>query len=147
MSNSRPVTLSEPEIACLKRLAELYREGKTFLTVNDPSLVLPAETREAILGTMENLGIIDRATHAIGLRFVQFNISANSVQVARQIQEQESAKKEPEDIVEQLKGTAKSKPVLAWLIIAFVVLAAAVTFANQLLDLLTKLGVIKLQPK
>jgi hypothetical protein len=141
--------LDAAEVACVKRLAELYDAGRFdngATDQNNPAcnLGVPWDKWETVLRTMERVGVIDSAMHGAGAPFLTFRITPNAVQLARQIREEEQAKIPARNIVEEIKERAKSSPVLAWIILAFVGLAAFVAFVNQLLELLKKLGIVRL---
>ena len=151
--------LNQTEIACVEKLAELLEKGECYVRADfidddddEPApqpnpLNVPPEKRAATLELMESMGVIAEVEHASGLRFFSFRITSKALQVVRAIKEEREKEKEPEDVVEQLKSTAKSKPILAWIIIGFVVLTAVVTFANQTIQLLEKIGVVAASPQ
>src|SRR5262249_35200223 len=62
------------------------------------------------------------------------------VQAARELARQVEEAQAPKDIVEQVSAAARRHPYLAWGLVAFFVLAAAITFLNQLLGVLEKVG-------
>lgn len=85
--------LNEAEIACAKRLAELFQKNTTFIdsyvSEDDPETALGLardnKSRAAILGTMEHIGVIDEVGHSFGFPFHTFQITAKSLQVVRGI--------------------------------------------------------------
>jgi hypothetical protein len=136
------------EIACVNELAAMFEKGESYVMANPADdeksdLNASPEQRAAILETLESMGIIADATHSGDMRYLAFRITSQAVQVARAIKAKHEEASKPEDIVEQLKGAAKSNRIIAWLIIAFIVVTALVTFVNQLWELLRKFGVGK----
>jgi hypothetical protein len=146
--------LSADEIVCVKKMAELYEAGEGWVKVtgHDPQgnpvdeigMAVPAEKRTAILGVMEHtLGLILNVRHNSEVQYSIFQISPTVLQVAREIQAEETKEEEPEDIVDQVQRAARRRPVLAWIIVAFFIITALITLTNQLLQLLKTLGVLK----
>lgn len=141
--------LNADEVACVKRMAELYKEGRTSVvfyedleeTTKDIGLTMG--NRDAVLGVMEQSRIIEGVQHVRGMRFCSFIIGPQSLQVARAIEAAEDTKKEPRDIVAEVQQKANRHPFLAWLMIGSVVLAATLTIINQAAELLERFGVIK----
>jgi hypothetical protein len=134
---------TEAEIACIKRLAELYEARETQNGIrrqDDPkySLGVPMDQWRAVLGVMVRDELIATVMHTDAGQYAYFQISPKVVLVARQIREQE-AKPPKRNIVEEVKETARGNRVLAWVIIAFIVLAALVAFVNQSLELAKKI--------
>jgi hypothetical protein len=139
----REVRLRGDEITCVQKLAELFAKNVTCLNAGDEeanSLGLSPEKWEPVLGTMEHIGVITGVVHTSEGGFAFFHIDASVLQVARAIEEEETKKEEPRDIVAEIKQTAKSNRVIAYVIIAFGVLTILITFVNQLLSLLKELG-------
>ena len=141
--------LNADEAACVKQLAERFERNQAVVTLSESTdrpgcyvdpLDLPAERREAILSLMEEMGVIVEVEHASEIRFFSYSIGPRALQLVRMIAEHETRKEEPRDIVENVKTTVRGHPILAWLIIGFLVLTTLVTFLNQLLQLLKTLG-------
>ena len=137
---------NEKEIACIKRMAEMFEEGNCYVNANlddeegDGTLDAPLGERAAILETMQSFGLIAEVVHAATLRFFSFKITAKSVQIARAIKAQQVEELEPEDLVEKLQTTARKNPVVAWIIIGFFVLTAAATLINQTIQIFQNIG-------
>ena len=135
------VRFDDAEIACVKGLAELFEKGVFCISHDEEKeLNLPPEKRDAILTTMEDMGIIKDAVHVVEGRFMMYNICSQAVQTARAIREQE--KEGPMDIVEQVKLTIRQKPLTAWAIIIFLGLTALFVFLHNLFGVLKDLGII-----
>ena len=145
--------LSEDEIACVKELAELFENNAEWINYSSASreasgptydlLELPAGRREAILAMMQQIGAITQVQHSSEGRFIHFRITPKAVQIAREIGQQESAKRKRRDNVEEVKTTIRSNRAMAWSLIAFFTFTAFVTLLNQLLQLLKTLGWLK----
>ncbi len=139
--------LDKTEIECVKQVEDMVEKGECYVEADlndderDNALNVSPEKRAAILETMESMGLLAEVRHSDRLRYFAFKITSKAVQVAREIEEKQKDKNEPEDIVEQLKRTAKGNRAIAWALIIFVVLTALVTFINQLLELLKKIGI------
>jgi hypothetical protein len=139
--------INEQEKKCIQSLAGMFTEGDSYLmeprgALKEKGIDVDEAAFLAMMGMMAQYGVIDNVEHADELPFSSCTITAKSVQVSRQIEHQEKQAKEPEDIVEQLKQTAKSNRYVAWIIIGFIVITAAVTFTNQSIQLLEKIGVL-----
>jgi hypothetical protein len=146
----REVRLNQTEASLVKKLAELFEQGQTQVAVSaddetDKSLGLTPENVEAVLGTLQHIGAISELWTGDGGRAFTFIITPVAVQAARAVREQETeaAKPKVRDIVAEMKETARGNRLLAWAIIAFIVLTAAITFVNQLLELLKKFGLFQ----
>lgn len=138
------VRLNASESACVKRLAELFENGVTWsnakASLHDPEkpLGVPEGEYDVVLATMEHIGAIENVTGVAGARFFYFQITPRAVQHARAIQDQESKKAVPRDIVAEIKETARRNPIVARLIIGFVVLAAMATLVGAILTIIDK---------
>jgi hypothetical protein len=130
---------NEIETACIKKLAEMFEAGKTQFR-SDSELDLPKKKREATIRTMEAQGFITGVFHDSTDPSFAFRITPQAVQAAREIAEKEKEPKPSRNIVEEIKETAKGNRFLAWFVIGFIVLAAAVGLLNQSLELLSKFG-------
>jgi hypothetical protein len=134
--------LTEEEIACARKLAELFESGSAAVScvnwktglLQDP-LGLPPARREPTLGVMESLDFIGDVEHHVEVRFAGFNIRANVVHYVRGLD-----RKPTMDLVDQFKMTLRQKPVTAGIIIVFLGLFMIVTFLNQLIGLLKVLA-------
>src|SRR5258707_7998888 len=96
--------LDATELACLKRLAELYQAGKfangwPYQSDSETSLNLPPEKWATVLGMMEEWCAIERVLHGDAVPFFSFQVSASAVRLVREIQAKEQEKKAPRDIV------------------------------------------------
>ncbi|HEV3261875.1 MAG TPA: hypothetical protein VG013_33805 [Gemmataceae bacterium] len=138
--------LTGAEAGFVKRIADLYLKSETHIV--SPSergdlteeLGMTPENRQVVLAATEALGIVKDAAYDPGTGQFVFEITPRAVQAARAIQWQETVRKsESRDIVAELKSTAKANPVLAWAIIGFVILTAAVTMVNQVWQLVDRI--------
>jgi hypothetical protein len=137
---------NEAEVICIKRLAEIFDKGQLLLTIDseddsDTALNLPPERREAILSTMQDLGIITEVRHSDTVPFFGFKITSKAAQVARAILEQE--KGAPMDLVEQMRLTLRRKPLVAWPFIILLCILFIATAINQISGALKALGLTK----
>jgi hypothetical protein len=82
------VHLTDAEIACIKRLAGLFEEGKTIQNGADLVPDEPIEKREAILAVMKDLGVID-VDGTMWDRYAQVTIKPKVLQLAREFAEKE----------------------------------------------------------
>src|SRR5258708_40290816 len=98
------------EIACIKKLAELFENGTEVLDCRrDDPLGLPPEQRNPILRTMEECGFITDSRHRASSDFYMLTITAQAVQAAREIRAMEGEQAQM-DLVEQMKLTMRRKP-------------------------------------
>jgi hypothetical protein len=134
--------LDDAENECVKSLAAHFEKGQFWRNFEiENALNLSPEKRNAVLTTMEEMGIITEVTHTTSERFFLYKITSKAVQFARARSEQE--KGQPMDIVEQVKLTIRRKPIGAWVIIIFIVLTALFTLINQFLGVLKTLRIIE----
>jgi hypothetical protein len=139
--------LNEHEIACIKRLAQLYDLGQIqngSPWQEDPKfkLGIPEDKWISVLGTMEHCGAIDSVDHAEPIKYWEFRILPRAVQLARQIHDKENEKKEPDDMVDKIQNAARQNSFVAWLIICFLVVTALVSVVSNSITILEKLGII-----
>jgi hypothetical protein len=136
------VTLKDAEIACVKKLAELYAEGKVEWSGNEgwADVGLSDENYSQVLGMMESIGAISAVSHAMGAPFFFFNIDVKAVQIAREIEHQEAKSQERKDIVELVKLTLRKHPFTAWAFLIGVGLLGLLAAANQVISFLQNIG-------
>src|SRR5438067_219208 len=104
-----PFAWSEAEIACLKRLAELYERGQTTWQVSAgwESIGLTAENYRPVLNLLEHRGYIDWPWDAKGSDFTSITIRGFVIDAVREFAEQEKQKQEAKDLVESFKTTMR----------------------------------------
>ena len=145
-------SLNEAEIACVKKLAELFGKGEGRITswvskdengnpvrhgLDNDVLGLPSYQRIVILQTMEGLGLISDGELT---SFKNYRVTPKAVQLARAIEAKEKETREPRDIVKETYDTVRGHRILAWVLIAFFVLTATATFINQTISTFQNLG-------
>lgn len=142
------VALSEVEVACLKKLAELSQKGEEGWDKEAgwESIGLTAENYMPVLSLLEQLGYVTNALHTSETHFDLFAINPSVILAVRAIEAEEKKKQEAPDIVETFKATLKKHPVggrIAVLVIGSLFVIAA---ANQIMDFAEKLGKLRTQP-
>jgi hypothetical protein len=152
------IALSEVEVACLKKLAELFEKGCDSHDGNPEAIGLTADNYYPVLKMLEQHGFIEDAIHTTGGFYTLFRINASAVQTVRAIEErtrkqeeeeqrqreeEEKRRLERKDIVEYVRVTLRKHPVLGWLCVAGIALTALITVLNQLLSLLKNLNWIQ----
>jgi hypothetical protein len=139
-----PFRLNKTEIECVQRLADMFEQGNIYLTADfvgeEGELNASPERRAAILATMETMGLLADVTHGDQVRYFSFTITPKAVLLAREIKAMQEKESEPGDVVEQITISARKRPIIAYAIVAFFVLTAAVTLINQALQILQNLG-------
>ena len=106
-----------------------------------PAGVSP-ERQIAILAILEETGLIEDETANLHTRYIDFQINAGVVLVARKIEAAEREKDSPKDVVAQVNKMVRETRIGAWLIIGSVVLAAVLTIIGQTLSILKTLGAL-----
>lgn len=140
--------LNEMEMKCVKLLAEMFERGEVHVEANLSDLVagdqpdVTPQKRAAVLETMQSIGVIEDAVDLGHVRYASFTITPKVVQVARAIDAELKERSEPEDIVEKITTAARNRPVIAWLIVGFLVLTAIATLVNQTIQILQNFRVI-----
>jgi hypothetical protein len=136
--------LNADEKTCIRRLAELFERNQALVRDKSvwESFGLSPERRIPFLTTMAELGVIVNLSPTNTDQFRAFEITSKAVQITRELDEQEKKGKEPEDIVAKVQETARKHPVVAWVIIGFILLTAAITLVNQGVQFLVTIGVI-----
>jgi hypothetical protein len=139
----------ELEQRCIRFLAERFQNGTDHGVVRSPQEVIDAlglpdvPAYEMLMRTMESRGCIENLSNT-NARFARcFTISPTAVQLARAIERSRQEAAAPRDIVADVEERARRHPKAAWVIIAVVALTALIVLANQLLELLQKLGLWK----
>lgn len=133
-------TLRGAEIECVKRLAKNFEEGKTRWQGADfEALGLTPENAIPVLKTMEDLGAIDNVTHTMpNGSFRHFAITSTAVQIARQIEEQESKSPEAPDVVQQTIDQFRRHPVMGRIIFWGIAVGAIITAISSVITLCEK---------
>lgn len=139
--------ITDQEKKCLRFLARLASEGKHSVRIpledfKKEGIEVDQQSLNALLRMMKRYGAIEEIQSTNPLESRGFSVSADAVQLVRELDDIEKKANDPGDIVEQIKDAARSNRVAAWALIIFVVLTALVTFANQGIQLLQNLGVI-----
>jgi hypothetical protein len=136
--------LSTLEKDCIKNLAKLYHDGKTYWSDDDglESLGLNEGNRRPVLGLMESMGVIANVGHISECPFCHFTIMPKVIVVERELREQEEKAKEGEDIVESVKKYLRRNWVTASIVAAFLLVSFLLGILNNLLGVLKGLGVI-----
>jgi hypothetical protein len=144
------VSLSADEIRCVKKLAVIFTSGDNPVQCNASAgdftdadlepLGVTKDNRDAVLAMMEELNAIRGVSHNALCRYSWFEVSPKAVQIARAIEAEEAKKGEPGDFVAKVTEGARKRPVLGAVIIAFLVLTAAATLANQTVQFLQNMG-------
>ena len=167
--------ISDDEKKCLRILAKLFQEGRavlwsgsllSMLNLHDVGERLRSEGLElsnpaayaVMIRVMAGYGAIEEAKSEPVILFgaepgsarrdtTTTIISAAVVQMARELDELEKRPEEPEDIVEQLRTSAKANPYIARAVFWFgiitaiaVFIAAVLTIIDKAIDLQKKLG-------
>jgi preprotein translocase subunit Sss1 len=119
---------NEVEKTCIKKLAQLFEEGKTSVEINRQGIgtfgLLPGNLL-ATLKMMEERGFIGDVVHSTGGFFDMFSIRALATLEARAIITDELKKPEGKDYVESLKLTLK--PACVFLLFTAIGFLAVVT--------------------
>jgi hypothetical protein len=138
-------SFNEREKECVRILAKLFEEGRTFL--HNPWEPLAAEGLEVdansypvLMDMMEECGAIGEPIHTSGGRFLAFKVLPAAVQVARAIVAKEKELAAPLDLVEQMKFTSRQKPLIAWPLMALLAIVFLATAVNQIAGALKALG-------
>lgn len=134
--------LSDKELDCLKVIARWFSEGKGQQFLGDETykeLGITAQEFTPIIRTMEHIGAVDNlGTCEDGV--ISFRPTAHSLQLVRELEQQRAAGTPPPDIVEQIEKRARRKPVLAWTIIAGLVLTMALSILDNLTSLIERIA-------
>ena len=135
------VRLRGDEITCVQQLATLFAKGVTFVSVGSEdanSLGLSDEKWEPVLATMEHIQAITGVVNTAEGRFSLFYITANAVQAARAIEEQEKKQERPKDIVAETSEIARSHPIASRFIIVSIIISAILVPIAALLTIIEK---------
>jgi hypothetical protein len=147
--------LNAKETQCVRVLAKWFDSNRSDSSIQEiadfqsEGLDVDHESLVTLLKVMEQCGAIEKVLHASshGGEFLRFDISPHTVQIVRELDEQQRKAEEPGDIVSQMTEKARRHPVLARLIIGFLLVTTAVTFINQGVQLVTSIvGVFKPSP-
>ena len=134
--------LDQQEKACVRLFARWFEQNKHFCNRDDvlQALGLDQGGYEPLIKKMELLGVIERVLSTRAGYGVHFVVTAESVQVAREIDGQESEARTPPDIVDQLKKRARRNPWLARIIIVGLLLAFLLSLLNNMIAIIQKLS-------
>jgi hypothetical protein len=140
------VHISDAEHQCIKRLVKHFEAGNVVATWKSPeelaeALGIPVDKYRSILSGLEQYGVIEEVSHA-DMQFQWFKISPRSVQVLRKLEHAQREVEQGQDVVQRVQSAVRRWPVTAWIIIIFLAAGVLLTFVNQVLELLIKVGVI-----
>jgi hypothetical protein len=138
---------TEQEIRCIRFLAAVYNSGQRFISnpyevMHNKGLVGDHQTYVALMGMMEQQGVIQGTNASAIQKYGAFSLLPKSVELARAIELTEKDAKQPKDIVSQVIENSRKNPLVAWILIIVIVLGGTMTFVNQATDFLTRIGVI-----
>lgn len=135
--------LSDKELECLKVIARWFSEGKRAQArgvKTYEALGITAEEFTPIIRTMELIGAVEKLDQYDREGVISFRPTAYSLQLVRELEQQRAAGTPPPDIVEQIEKRARRKPVLAWTIIAALVLTMAISILDNLTSLMERVA-------
>lgn len=134
--------LSDREKEFVHMLAKMRQSGKRSLVQPKKDLAengfeVDGEELIHLLATMESIGVLERRFVGTDFVFPIIEIHPQAITISRSI---DATDKEEDDIVEQVKKSARKNRITAPLLILFFVATLAVTFANQLVSFLQNMG-------
>lgn len=130
------------EIKCIKSLAALFEENKNLVTRQQftERFGFSDKQYEVLIRKMEHAGLVEKVISVMGPKgfACYFTPSANTVELAREIDHQTQSDATP-DIIDQLKQRIRRNPRTAWPLIAFLALAIVIPTLNHLFELILKI--------
>jgi len=141
--------LTDREMACIRKLAEIFSQGTTqvsfaanTLALNESHLDQPEFS--SMFQMMEGLKAIENVRRfADGT--IDFTITVLAVQMARELEELEKQSKVV-NLVEQIKEKAQANPIIAWIIIGFTVYAILAAGISQTIQIVKSFSAGEKQP-
>jgi hypothetical protein len=134
--------VSAKEIHCLRLLAERFQKNDPLVFRNEETLKalgLDKSEYSPVMRTLGALGAVECRELGDG-EVGPVVITAQSLQLVREIENKELTQKGPPDIVAQLQTRARQNPVLAWIIIGALVLAMGLSILDNLTSLIQRIA-------
>lgn len=136
--------LSNLEVRCINLFAQWFNENPRRHFERQKvleELEITQEEYEPVMQVLADLGYID--PHYSDAEFAPiFRIDSFILQAAREIYADEIERKEPQDIVVQVKAWARRNPWTAWPIIVVLLIGFLATVASAVLNLLERFGIL-----
>ena len=135
-------TLNAVEMACLKKLAELFEKGELRWNSESgwESIGLTGTNFMPVISTFKKYGYIDGEINVNLLRHIDFSITPSAAQAVRVIAKEEEKGK---DIVEHVKVTLRNHPIIGWFTVIFIAITVFATAISQIGAALKVLGLSK----
>jgi hypothetical protein len=132
--------LDAEEQKCVRWIAQMFDKNERYINRRAAMEALGANDQEyeKLMRRMASLGVLENVKYSSNQFALMFSPAALSVDVVRELDQPRPAAPPP-DVVERIRARARSKPALAWIIVAIVAIVFLATGLNAIIDLWRKL--------